>query len=214
MDYKAKKYTGVQGFTFLELLLVIGIIGVIAAVIVPRAIRINTSAKYTIVRQSAAELGKWGMEWAKRNLESQDPQATCVLNDYVATLTGFVGDPNQTNWVRVTNDLNNGCRNNTGGITYAVADIIDPEHQPRNPFNGLSYLATSGGNSGSKLTAGLLYLAQYTDQTTNPRTHHYYFLFTGTESKQINQWHGGMGSGWSPSLRYLKNGVFMARLVQ
>jgi prepilin-type N-terminal cleavage/methylation domain-containing protein len=205
--------SGKKGFTLLEILLVTGIILVIAAVIVPQAIRINTASKYNLVQQAAAEIGKWGLEWGERNLESQDAQDTCVLNDYIQTLgNAYVGNPGGVgNWVKV--NTTPACRT-SAAIAYAVASMVDPARQPRNPFNGLSYFAAGGGNGGTTMAAGLLYLASYTENTTSPPSHHYYFVYTGTDSENATQWHAGMGRGTSLALANMKNGIFMARLVE
>ncbi len=204
------------GFTLLELAAVLGIITLLVALIVPRALRLGTSAKYSMVRQAGSEVARWGMEWGERNLETQDPDATCILNDYVETLLGFVGNTTATNWVepRILLTDPGQCRTGTTGIEYSVADIVDPANQPKNPFNGLSYFATGGGNDGNTLVAGLLHLSRYRDTGTTPATNHYYLVFTGTESTTTTQWHAGMGQGTSPPLQNLRNGIFMARLVE
>jgi prepilin-type N-terminal cleavage/methylation domain-containing protein len=198
------------GFTLIEVTLVVVIISILIAIIVPRAMRANVDAKIAGVRQAAAEIGRWGNDWATRNLEAQDVGAVCNLNDYLATLAGYVGDVNDYDWVRVNRDLNADCRNGTGAITYSVADLIAPDSQPRNPFNGLSYFNESGGNDNSRVQAGLLYLGYY-DEPGGVR--HYYFVYTGTDSNAVNQWHAGMGTGLNPfnSLAGLRNGIFMAR---
>lgn len=218
-----KKYFGnSKGFTLLELTLVIIIIGILLAVIVPRALRANVDAKYAIVRQSASELASWGMEWAQRNLDSQDSTATCNMNNYVATLAGYVGDGNNTNWLTLNNTISNPlntngqCRTGTDPVTYSVSDIVDEDNQPRNPFNGLSYFNISGGNNGSELQAGLLYLAVHPEIDAGNTINHYYFIYTGTDSQNTSQWHAGMGQGLNPfaNIAGLRNGIFVARLVQ
>ena len=203
-----------RGFTLLEIVLVTGIIVVLVATIVPLAMRINVSSKYTVVRQAAAEIGKWGLEWGERNLESQDAADTCVLNDYISTLSNaYVGDPANSNWLNVNNLDIGGCRS-TADVQYSVAEMIDPARQPRNPFNGLSYFAGNGGNGGGTMSSGLLYLARFTEATTVPPTDHYYFVFTGTDSANATDWHAGMGAGTPPNIENMRNGVYMARLVQ
>jgi len=205
-----------SGFTLIELLMVVVIIGGIMAVIIPRAWRANIEAKYGLVRQAATELGNWGMTWAERNLESQEEADNCVLNDYVATLVGYTGNDTNTNWVTVTNDLTGSCRSNSGtGIAYAVAEIMPPEKQLRNPFNGLSYFNPK--NDGNTLQSGLLYLGRGrtgSGTTTDPYVYHYYFVYTGTSSDSPSEWYDGMGSGTSDPfpLANIRNGIFMARL--
>lgn len=201
-----------SGFTFIELLLVIVIIGVIISVIVPRAWRANIEAKYGLVQQAATELGSWGMTWAERNQESQGETDSCVLNQYVNTLVGFTGDESATaNW---TTDgasyLTPPCRA-SGTITYTVADIMPQEKQPRNPFNGLSYF--NAVNNGATLQTGLLRLLKFPPGVPSGGTDYdYYFVYTGTDSTGTGNYHAGMGTG--SSLAELRNGIFMARLRQ
>jgi len=208
-----------KGITLIELVLAVTVIVILMAVIIPRALRTNTEAKYVGVRQAAAEISRWGMDWSVRNLESQPYDATCNLNDYVETLLGYVGDTEDTNWTKPENadganiDLTQTCREGAddNGITYTVSDMIPPESQPRNPFNGLSYFNTSGGNDGSRAQPGLLFLARHIDDDD---MNHYYFIYTGTDSNTADDWHAGMGQGTEPGFAQLRNGIFMTRQIQ
>jgi prepilin-type N-terminal cleavage/methylation domain-containing protein len=202
------------GFTLIEVTLAVVIISILIAVIVPRALRANVDAKYAGVRQAAAEIGPWGNDWATRNLEAQTTDAFCNLNDYIETLQGYVGNTTGPNWVSLTGaniDLNTGCRNNTGGIGYTVDKLIPSGSQPRNPFNGASYFNVSGANDNSRIQAGILYLGFYVEQSNGIDLNNYYFVYTGTDSTSVSQWHAGMGTGTPPSEAGLRNGVFMAR---
>jgi len=215
-----------HGFTLIEILLVVVIIGMMMAVIVPRAQRARVDAKYTIVRQNAGEIANWGMEWAKRNLESQEDVDTCNLKNYVNTLcnltSGYTGDASNTNWpslngpaIDLTTSIDT-CRLPLPGspnpLNNTVEDIMPSEKLPRNPFNGLSYFNTGNGvNTGP--VPGALFLGDYTD--TNGDTH-YYLVYEGTGSTAASEWHAGMGSGTTfttvAEFNSLRNGVFMARL--
>jgi prepilin-type N-terminal cleavage/methylation domain-containing protein len=210
-----------SGFTFIELILVIVIVGIILAVIVPRAWRARVEARYGLVRQAATEMGSWGMTWAERNLESQplsdtsSNPVTCVLSNYVDTLRGFTGEQtNFSNWAgspktTTIRSCNRGIASGTP-ITYTVADIMPQDKQPRNPFNGASYLIEA--NDGSPLQTGQLYLA---GQLDTDGFENYYLVYYGTDSSGDLEWHAGMGSGdWDNNipLENLRNGVFVARL--
>lgn len=200
-----------RGFTIIELLLVITIIGVILAVVVPRAWRAGIEAKYSIVAQSATELGSWGMTWAEKNLESQSPTDYCNLQDYVVTLGTFVG---RENWTQASYPLTTPwpCHS-SASLTFSVADIMPPEKQPRNPFNGLSYFDPL--NNGNTIQPGVLYLGLATEGTFPNRVFHYYFVYSGTEATTNTSWHAGMGSGLNPlPIENLRNGIFMARLQE
>ena len=202
-----------HGFSLLELLLVLGIAGILFAVILPRAWRARSDASYTLIRQAAVELGSWGMEWAERNLAAQDVEDTCVLNNYVDSLVGYTGGkrtpsiPN--NWFGTINTLIPGCR--SGGsinpVNSTVAQIMDQTNQPRNPFTGLAYLHAS--HDGSKTEPGLLYLASTLDIDG---LRNYYFVFTGAEATSAYDWQGGMGDGMPPTFAGARNGIFVARL--
>ena len=191
-----------KAFSLLEILLVLGIAGILFAVILPRAWRARSDVSYNLVRQAAAELGKWGMEWSERNLESQDEADTCTVNDYVFTLIGYTGGTDN-NWFGTTSKPD--CR--AAAVTFTVAEIMPQDNQPRNPFTGLNYLHAA--HNGSKVEPGLLYLAMLPD---TDGFNNYHFLYTSEEAINVTDWHAGMGDGLPPSFAELRNGVFVARL--
>lgn len=194
------------------------IIGGLMALIVPRLKRANIEAKYMVIRQNASELAQWGMEWGNRQLEHQPVEADCNLDAYISTLADYVGNPDSGNWIEVNAGLSGaGCRNTSGGIEYSVSEILPPESDPRNPFTGMSYLNAQGGNDGSRVVPGLLYVGVFQENDADGNIiNHYYLVFTGTDSQSSSQWHAGMGAGLNPfsNLSNLRNGIFMARLVE
>lgn len=200
-----------KGFTLIEILMVVAIIGVMLAVIVPRGWRANVDAKYNMVRQSAAELASWGLTWAERNLNTQDVSHDSDLNDYVGTLHGYTGNNTNTNWVSAQVNVPNrgvpATRPKNG-----VLEIMPSDKELRNPFNGVSYFESV--HDGNVVQPGLLYLATATDTSGGTTYDNYYFLFLGQDSNAAAQWHAGMGTGANPPLANLRNGVFMTRLAR
>ena len=196
------------GFTLVEIMLVAIIIGAILALIIPRAFRANVDTKYSLVRQSATELGKWGIVWAERNLKNQDSTASCNLNAYVAKLVGYIGD-DATYWPENSVQPAMTCR--TQLVSTTVEGIMPKDQVLTNPFTGLSYF--NSDNDGTSPRTGLLYLAEGNETVGSETYHNYYFVYTGTDATNSADWYAGMGSG-APSLQEMKNGIFMARLVE
>jgi len=207
------------GFTLIEILMVAAIIGVMLAVIIPRAFRAQVDTKYSIVRQTAAELGQWGMTWAQRNLEAQSETVTCKLNNYAAKLVGYTGDPSAADnyWAIKNAGVGNqgpdlGCPSGPGARAGMSAEAIMPEDKkPKNPFNGVDYFIAP--NDGSAVSAGVLYLVVVQDPPLSGPMN-YYFIYLGTDSTSVTSWTAGMGSGVTPTISQARNGVFMARLAQ
>ncbi|WP_300459685.1 type II secretion system protein [Desulfobacula sp.] len=108
-----KRKNSEKGFTLIELLLVVVIIGLMLAVIVPRAWRANIDAKYGLVRQNASELASFGQEWAENQLLAQNESlSTATMDNYLWSLckpgagvgvygtnqTWVADQTNNTNW--------------------------------------------------------------------------------------------------------------------
>lgn len=202
-----------DGFTLLEILVVLGIVGILFAIILPRAWRARVDANFSLIRQAAVELGSWGMEWSERNLTAQDEYDSCTTNDYFVSLLGYTGGKlnaaTHNNWFGTVNGLIPGCRStgSSNPVSFTAADIMPQENQPRNPFTGLNYLHAS--HDGSRTEPGLLYLAMLPDADG---FNNYHFLYTGVEPVSATDWHAGMGDGLPPTFAELRNGVFVARL--
>ena len=154
-----------KGFTLIELLLVVGIIGVLLAIIIPKAIRANINAKYGIVEKNCAELKGYAVQWAEKSIRAQDEQnSTATLADYYASLAGSatgVANPSQA-WIATANPnnwnmgnpvpnpaatnfltINGRAQLTAAGLQAApqmpedtVEHIIPPEKVVKNPFNG------------------------------------------------------------------------------
>lgn len=87
-----KRFKNSKGFTLIELLLVVGIIGILLAIIIPKAIRANVSAKYGIVEKNASELKSFAVLWAEKSIRAQNEQTSvATLGDYYASLCATPG---------------------------------------------------------------------------------------------------------------------------
>ena len=190
-----------KGFTLIEILLVVVIMGIMLAVIVPRAWRANIDSKYGLVRQAGSEMAAFGMTWAEEQIIAQQEMDEATMYDYLTTL-GATPDGTWTplgNWTTPEAVL---------GRTEAVPatsvnGIVPPEKHPRNPFNGASYFAAANNGTGGVIPGALL-----TAQAGDTGDFEYFALiFLGTDSIDNTDFHAGMDT----SLAGLRNGVFFGR---
>ena len=197
------EHTHRYGFTLVEILLVMVIIGIMLVVVVPRAWRAHTDAKYGLVREAGVELGAFANQWVERQLAAQPVGSSISANDYLGSLVGqYTGNMATSNWNKQGSQTQvTGSQGDSITPVYPVEDIAPPEQLPVNSFNGASYFSASNG--GSFLTPGLL----YADSATDSGWDYYAFVFTGTDSDSLTEFHAGQ----SLTLEGLRNGIFIAR---
>lgn len=215
-----------KGFTLIELLLVVVIIGLMLAVIVPRAWRANIDTKYGLVRQAASELASFGHEWAEGQLAAQPETVNCAALNYFYTLAGppaaatsgqqWLPDP-AGNWVGAGYALKVTAPETPTGRTLApeitVGGIVPPEKHPRNPFNGASYFTQANNPGAGSLTPGAIACCQIDEGGGGGNWHYFAFLYQGTDSTTTTltaytTYYAGQDSA---TLAGLRNGMFFVR---
>jgi len=209
------KYT--NGFTIIELLLVIMIAGAILALVVPRAYRANVESKYTLLRQVCIELASNANKWAEQQVELQptsidDTPVTSNIRNYMNSLAGvtagnpvWLAVPNASNW---DNTLIGVAGRGTSGTPpiSSVLQMMPPDNHPKNPFNGASVFVAANNPGTLGLTPGAIACGWAVDAVTG--LNYYALIFLGTGSATITDYHAGQG----PAIVGLRNGVFINRL--
>ncbi len=227
------------GFTLIEILLVVTIIGVMLAVIVPRAHRATIDAKYNLIRQGATEVASYALEWAEKGIQSQDSAtSTATIRNYLASLAGergayyaATGDnrgewlaghlSNRSNWNPNAANLNYvyGRVNTVGGSPnqrppVAVEALMPSQDIPINPFNGVSYFsAPNDPNAAGNTVTGALSCLGYRQSNGFVL---FSLCFQGTDSTGSNSMPAARagifyaGQGAGNSVVALRNGVVIA----
>lgn len=230
-----------KGFTLIELLLVIVIIGLLLAVIVPRAWRANIDTKYGLVRQNCSELAKFGMDWAEEQLLAQnDNNSTARLTDYLVTLTGAgTASAVSSEWVAngATGTASNwgladadttgpGSRvavvgrrmgSGTGDADpeTKVEKIITPDKMPRNPFNGVCVFRSTNLPLTANPIPGAIACGRAPDTTRIGQWMYFGFVFQGTDSTTTtlnNDTSTFYANQGDRTLAGLRNGIFFGRV--
>lgn len=226
-----------RGFTLIELLLVMVIMGIMLAVIVPRAWRANVDSKYTLVRQNCSELASFASSWGEQNIIAQDDSCGTTLFNYYSSLTGWTNNGISTSWTYgmwVASGASCNWNSRAGQLRpfnrtidghaappeSSVEDLVDPSKMPRNPFNGASiFVAANDPNTSGHAIPGAICCAGRAESSGE----YVYFalIFQGTDSSGKGPKTGGSSmngtakafyAGQDGTLAGLRNGVFLARL--
>ncbi len=242
MSYREKRSQ--RGFTLIELLLVVVIIGIMLAVIVPRAWRANVDAKYGMVRQAATELASVGVQWAENQLQGQDIQGSeAQLADYLAYITGgdatgasdsltvdqtanqWVADTAALGWQSVTTMTGRdvGGTGNDVAPSEAAREMMAKDRRATNPFNGQDVFNPSNNPEGAGTVVPGAIASGYTiddelRQGDGSQWYYYALRFQGTDNEGFNLANLAANTFHADmantGLNGLRAGIFMARALK
>lgn len=182
-----------KGFSLLEFLLVLALIGFLLAVILPRFQRAATASRFAEVRHQATEIASFINQWTSGQVRAQLADSSFTPKDFLmeritTANNNFKSEPLYNHY--------------TGNENFnGVEMLISPDDIPRNPFNQASYFNVV--NDDPKMmpssNPGLIYLTSFRE-AKRPQgdrgLRFFYLVFTGTDLASRNQslgtWYGGM----------------------
>ncbi len=225
--------TVTRGFTLLELLLVLTIIGILLTLVLPRFRRVADNARFAQVRQSGTEIANFINQWvtgqgrlqgAHRSLTPVDFLCREIPDPDAAGFTANHSGDREDAWL-ISHPLHHRY---TGDDNYdAVEKLISPDDLPRNPFNQISYFAPANDDPDWRPSPnpGLLYLTSFRERPIRPAPREqyreagerafrfFYLIYTGIPAGERREgrnarWYGGMDDELEPGIR---RGIFVCR---
>ena len=198
-----------HGFTLLEYLLVLALIGFMLAVFLPRFQRAAVASRFSEVRHQATEIASFINQWTETQVRAQSVDASFTHKDLLMERisrvnSDFRSDPPHHHY--------------TGSDNFnGVEMLISPDDIPRNPFNQASFfnLANDDLKRVPSPNPGLIYLTSFREKRRHGGDRglrFFYLIFTGTDAdpsdSRLGTWYGGMDDESEPDIR---RGVFVSR---
>ena len=190
------------GFSLLEFLLVLALIGFLLAVILPRFQRATTASRFAEVRNQATEIASFINQWTDAQVRAQLSDTSFLPKDFLmerisTANNNFRSEPLHHHYTG--NDNFNG-----------VEMLISTDDIPRNPFNQASYF--NPVNDDRKITPslnpGLIFLTSFREkrgQVGDRGLRFFYLIFTGTDAdpsaSNLGSWYGGMADEIESGIR-------------
>jgi hypothetical protein len=203
----------VCGFSLVELLLVVGIVGLVLWVLIPLGLRARIEAEYGVVRQHCSELASYTSQWAQQAIMAQDEErSVAALSDYYGSLAGLSQAPVQGaapgEWVANSMGPSNWRRNgnvkdaaqgrpidgrymkgeNPSAPEATVADLLPPSHPIVNPFTEVSVFDVknhprSQADGGEGAVPGAIALGGYREEAGG--WVYFAFVFQGVQNAEV-----------------------------
>ncbi|MBN2809082.1 MAG: prepilin-type N-terminal cleavage/methylation domain-containing protein [Deltaproteobacteria bacterium] len=200
-----RRFTGCfspSGFSLLEFLLVLALIGFLLALILPRFQRATTASRFAEVRQQATEIASFINQWSEAQVQAQFSDTSFTHKDFLME--------------RITTADNNFrseplYHRYTGNDNFnGVEKLISPDDIPRNPFNQASCFNAVNDDRETvpSLNPGLIYLTSFREkrgQRGDRGLRFFYLIFTGTDpdprDHRLGSWYGGMDDELEAGIR-------------
>ena len=189
-------------FTLVELLLVVTIMGIIIALIVPRAGRAKIDSQFSLIRQNCNEISMKIVNYAEELAGIQRSNTSFSIKDIL--YSDIAGDDETSFTSRKLVDKY------TGDPDFnVVAKHFPPENGLKNPFNGTSHFSYINNDiSVPSRKTGLVYFIAGKSPGARDYLEFYLLITDVVGDGRAGQWYGNMDM--TPET--MRHGVFVAKL--
>ena len=191
-----------RAFTLVELLLVVTIIGIIIALIVPRAGRAKLDSQFSMIRQNCNEISMKIVTYAEELANTQRSNTSFTTKDIL--YSDITGDDETAFKSKKLVDKY------TGNSDFDVVEKLFSQEDPvKNPFNGTSHFSYVNNDiSVPSRKTGLVYFFAGKSPGTNDYLSFYLLITDAVGTGKAGEWYGNMDT--TPEA--MRHGVFVAKL--
>lgn len=201
---KKRKFTigNTSAFTLVELLLVVTIVGIIIALIIPRAGRAKIDSQFSLIRQNCNEISMKIVTYAEEFAGVQRSNTSFTIKDIL--FSDITGDEEAVFTSKKLVDKY------TGDPDFDVIEKqFSQDNGLKNPFNGTSYFSNINNDiSIPSRKTGLVYFLAGKSPGARDYLEFYLLITDAVGDGKAGEWYGNMDM--TPET--MRHGVFVAKL--
>ena len=199
-----RKFTpgNAAAFSLVELLLVVTIIGIILALVIPKASRAKKDSQFSLIRQNCNEISMKIVTYAEELAGTQRPNTSFTIKDIL--YSDITGDEETAFTSKKLVDKY------TGNQDFDVVEnFFSGENSLKNPFNGTNYFSYINNDiSIPSRKTGLVYFMAGKSPGTLDYLEFYLLITDAVVEGKAGKWYGNMDM--TPAT--MRHGVFVAKL--
>jgi len=189
-------------FSLVELLLVVTIIGIILALVIPKAARARRDSQFSQIRQDCNEISMKIVTYAEELARTQRPKTSFTIKDIL--YSDITGDENTAFTSKKLVDKY------TGNHDFDVVEnLLTGENALKNPFNGTNFFSYVNNDiSIPSRKTGLIYFMAGKSPGAMDYLEFYLLITDAVGDGKAGKWYGNMDM----TPQAMRRGIFVGKL--